>query len=127
MFGRQKVEADFRFSLARLREYSEQVALLNGEKAEASALEHKFGALIANYLEVMDQRKKLTAFTGFYGQISPIVPYVFAAPYYFADKIDLGVMTQTAQAFGQVEGALNFFVAYSPRWPASGRCSTVCP
>lgn len=112
MFGRQKVEADFRFSLARLREYSEQVALLNGEKAEASALRAKFGALIANYLQMINQRKKLTAFTGFYGQISPIIPYVFAAPFYFANKINLGVMTQTAQAFGQVEGALNFFVTY---------------
>lgn len=112
MFGRQKVEADFRFSLARLREYSEQVALLNGERAEASALRTKFGALIANYLQMINQRKKLTAFTGFYGQISPIIPYVFAAPFYFANKINLGVMTQTAQAFGQVEGALNFFVTY---------------
>ena len=51
MFGRQKVEADFRFSLARLREYSEQVALLNGENGRASALREKFGALIANYLQ----------------------------------------------------------------------------
>jgi putative ATP-binding cassette transporter len=112
MFGRQKVEADFRFSLARLREYSEQVALLNGEKAEALDLRKKFGALIANYLEMINQRKKLTAFTGFYGQLSPIIPYVFAAPFYFAGKINLGVMTQTAGAFGHVEGALTFFITY---------------
>ena len=112
MFTRQRVEADFRFSLARLREYSEQVALLNGEKAEGSALRIRFAALIANYLEMIDLRKKLTAFTGFYGQISPLIPYVFAAPFYFAGKINLGVMTQTAGAFGPVEGALNFFVSY---------------
>ena len=61
---------------------------------------------------MIDQRKKLIAFTGFYGQISPIIPYVFAAPFYFAGKIALGVMTQTAQAFGQVEGALTFFISY---------------
>ena len=36
---------------------------------------------------MIDQRKKLTAFTGFYGQISPIIPYVFAAPFYFSGKI----------------------------------------
>jgi putative ATP-binding cassette transporter len=112
MFTRQKVEADFRFSLARLREYSEQVALLNGEKAEANALRGKFGALIANYLDMISLRKKLTAFTGFYGQISPLIPYVFSAPFYFLGKITLGTMSQTAGAFGQVEGALNFFVSY---------------
>jgi putative ATP-binding cassette transporter len=112
MFTRQKVEADFRFSLARLREYSEQVALLNGEKAESASLGQKFAALIANYIDMINQRKKLTAFTGFYGQLSPIIPYVFAAPFYFANKINLGVMTQTAQAFGHVEGALTFFITY---------------
>jgi putative ATP-binding cassette transporter len=112
MFNRQKVEADFRFSLARLREYSEQVALLNGEEAEQASLREKFGRLIANYLEMINLRKKLTAFTGFYGQISPIIPYVFSAPFYFLGKITLGTMNQTAGAFGQVDGALNFFVNY---------------
>ncbi|MCW2314614.1 putative ATP-binding cassette transporter [Rhodoblastus acidophilus] len=112
LFTRQKVEADFRFSLARLREYSEQVALLKGEKAEAANLKGKFGALIGNYLEMVDQRKKLTAFTQFYGQLSPIIPYVFAAPFYFAGKITLGVMTQTASAFGRVDSALTFFITY---------------
>jgi len=112
LFTRQKVEADFRFSLARLREYSEQVALLKGEKAESANLKGKFGALIGNYLELVDQRKKLTAFTSLYGQLSPIIPYIFAAPYYFSGAIGLGVMTQTASAFGRVEGALTFFINY---------------
>ncbi len=111
-FERQKVEADFRFSLARLREYSEQVALLAGEKAERSALGRRFGAVIANYLQLVDRRKKLMAFTATYGQASPIIPYIFTAPFYFAGKIQLGVMTQTAQAFGRVEGALTFFINY---------------
>ena len=111
-FDRQKVEADFRFQLARLREYSEQVALLSGEKAERAALGRRFAAVIANYLRLVDRRKKLMAFTAGYGQVSPIIPYVFAAPFYFAGKIQLGVMTQTAQAFARVEGALTFFINY---------------
>ncbi|HMN73859.1 MAG TPA: ABC transporter ATP-binding protein/permease [Rhodoblastus sp.] len=109
-FDRQRVEADFRFSLARLREYAEQVALLAGEKAEQSALGGKFRAVIANYLLIVAQRKKLMAFTATYGQMSPIIPYVFTAPFYFAGKIQLGVMTQTAGAFARVEGALTFFI-----------------
>ncbi|MBI3275816.1 MAG: ABC transporter ATP-binding protein/permease, partial [Methylocystis sp.] len=98
-FERQHREADFRFSLARLREYSEQVALLAGENAERSSLARRFGAVIANYLAIVDRRKKLMAFTATYGQLSPIIPYVLTAPFYFAGKIQLGVMTQTAGAF----------------------------
>jgi len=112
MFKRQQVEADFRFSLARLREYSEQVALLNGEAAESASLRDRFGNVIKNYIEMVNRRKKLVAFTGAYGQLSPIIPYIFAAPFYFSGKIGLGVMTQTASAFGQVDGALTFFITY---------------
>ena len=111
-FQRQHMEADFRFSLARLREYTEQVALLNGESAEQSMVGQRFGALIANYLALVYRRMRVTAFTHTFGQISPIIPYVFTAPFYFARKIELGVMTQTAGAFGHVAGALTFFVNY---------------
>jgi putative ATP-binding cassette transporter len=111
-FARQRYEADFRFSLARLREYGEQVALLGGERAEQSALHRRFGAIIGNYLQIVQRRKQLMAFTSAYGQISPIIPYIFTAPFYFLEKIQLGVMTQTAGAFARVEGALTFFINY---------------
>lgn len=111
-FERQRVEADFRFSLVRLREYGEQVALLSGEQAEQAVLRRRFGAVIANYLALVRRRKKLLSFTATYGQLSQIIPYVFTAGFYFAGKIPLGVMTQTAQAFARVEGALTFFINY---------------
>ena len=111
-FQRQHMEADFRFSLARLREYTEQVALLGGESAERTILGGRFAALIANFLAVIFRRMRVTAFTQMFGQLSPIIPFVFTAPFYFARKIELGTMTQTAQAFGQVSTALTFFVNY---------------
>ena len=111
-FQRQRYEADFRFSLARLREYSEQIALLKGEPAERRHAMGRFGYVFDNYMEIVHRRKWLMAFTSFYGQISPYIPYIVAAPFYFAGKIQLGVMTQTAQAFGRVESALTFFVTY---------------
>ena len=111
-FDRQRREADFRFSLARLREYSEQIALLSGEKAERLSLFHRFSGVVLNYLGIVRKRKELMAFTATYGQLSPIIPYVITAPFYFAGKIPLGVMTQTASAFGRVEGALTFFINY---------------
>jgi vitamin B12/bleomycin/antimicrobial peptide transport system ATP-binding/permease protein len=111
-FERQHREADFRFSLARLREYSEQVALLNGEQAEATMVGRGFTALIANYIDLVRRRMRVTAFTQLFGQLSPIIPYVFSAPYYFLRKIELGTMTQTATAFGRVSDSLTFFVNY---------------
>jgi vitamin B12/bleomycin/antimicrobial peptide transport system ATP-binding/permease protein len=111
-FQRQHMEADYRFSLARLREYSEQVALLDGETAEKNLLGGSFSALVANYLDVIYRRMRVWAFTQFFGQISPIIPFIFTAPFYFARKIELGTMTQTAGAFGQVANSLTFFVNY---------------
>ncbi|WP_298104331.1 ABC transporter ATP-binding protein/permease [Bradyrhizobium sp.] len=111
-FKRQHMEADFRFSLARLREYTEQIALLGGEGAEQAVVGGRFAALITNYLAVVFRLMRVTAFTQTFGQLSPIIPYVFTAPFYFSGKIELGVMTQTAQAFGQVAAALTFFVTY---------------
>ena len=111
-FERQRYEADFRFSLARLREYGEQVALLGGESAERASLRGRFGGIVRNYLALVQTRKRLTIFTAGYGQMSPFIPYIVAAPFYFAGKIQLGVMSQTASAFGRVEGALTFFINY---------------
>jgi vitamin B12/bleomycin/antimicrobial peptide transport system ATP-binding/permease protein len=111
-FQRQHMEADFRFSLARLREYTEQVALLGGERAEQNSLSASFSALVANYLDVIFRGMRLRAFTQTFGQLSPIIPFIFTAPFYFLGKIQLGVMTQTAQAFGRVSDSLTFFVNY---------------
>ena len=111
-FERQRYEADFRFSLARLREYSEQVALLKGETAERNVAMRIFGMVYDNYLRIVERRKRLLYFTEAYGQIGPFIPYIVAAPFYFAGKIQLGTMTQTASAWGRVDGALNFFVNY---------------
>jgi vitamin B12/bleomycin/antimicrobial peptide transport system ATP-binding/permease protein len=111
-FERQHFEADFRFSLARLREYSEQVALLSGESTEKISLMARFGAIVRNYFDIIFCRMNLTAFTSFYGQLSPIIPFVVAAPFFFAGKITLGIMTQTARAFSSVDSALTFFITY---------------
>ena len=111
-FERQHMEADFRFSLARLREYTEQIALLGGEDAERHMVGQRFGALISNFLAVVYRQVKVTVFSGAFGQISPILPYVLAAPFFFAGAIQLGDMTQTADAFGNLTEALTLFVTY---------------
>lgn len=111
-FERQHREADFRFSLARLREYTEQIALLGGEGAERHMVGQRFGALIRNFLDVIYRRMKVRAFSELFGQISPIIPFAIAAPFFFARSIELGDMTQTADAFGNLSDALTLFVTY---------------
>ncbi|MGN6287308.1 MAG: ABC transporter ATP-binding protein/permease [Afipia sp.] len=109
-FKQQQYEADFRFNLVRVRENSEQIALLHGEPAERQRLMGKFSLVVGNWIDIMNRTKKLTAFTASYSQASVIFPYILVAPAYFAGKIQLGGMMQTASAFGSVQGALSFFI-----------------
>jgi putative ATP-binding cassette transporter len=110
-FSRERYEADFRFALARLREYSEQVALLRGENAERRILGGRFGAVLSNFYAIVGRTVKLLTFTTTYFQANVVIPYIIVAPYFFLGKITLGQMTQTAGAFGRVESALTFFIA----------------
>jgi putative ATP-binding cassette transporter len=110
-FRQQKYEADFRFNLVRVRENSEQIALLDGDSAERQRLLTRFGFVVENWLGIMSRTKKITAFTASYSQASVIFPYILVAPAYFANKMQLGGMMQTASAFGSVQGALSFFIS----------------
>ena len=111
-FDRQRYEADFRFGLARLREYSEQIALLGGENAEKASAMRRFSNVFDNYMRIVHVRKRFAAFTQFYRQISQYIPIVVGAPFFFLGKIQLGVLTQSVRAFGSVEASLTFFVSY---------------
>jgi putative ATP-binding cassette transporter len=109
-FEQQRFEADFRFNLIRVRENSEQIALLRGEGAERERLSTRFARVIENWYAIMRRTKRLVAFTASFDQTAVIVPYILAAPAYFADRIQLGGMMQSASAFGSVQKALSFFV-----------------
>ena len=109
-FNQQRYEADFRYHLVRMRENGEQVALLAGEEAERHRLGQRFATLVDNFMQIMTARKRLIGFTAGYEQISIIFPFIVVSPAYFAGTIPLGVLTQTASAFGQVQNAFSFFV-----------------
>ena len=109
-FNQQRFEADFRFSLVRLRENSEGIALYRGEPEELAGLRQRFSAVISNWWALMLRQKKLGWFTSFYGQLAIIFPYVVVAPRFFSGAIPMGGIFQTASAFGQVQGALSWFI-----------------
>ena len=109
-FMQQRYEADFRFNLVRVRENSEQIALLEGEAVEQDRSMVRFAALMNNFFGIMSRTKRLMYFREGYGQVADVFPYVVASPAYFAGVIQLGGLTQTASAFGRVQGALSYFV-----------------
>lgn len=109
-FQQQRFGADFRFSLVRVRENAEGIALYRGEADEDLRLKDRFGRVISNWFDIMQLRKWLITINVFYNQLAGIFPFVVTAPPYFAGLITLGVMTQTADAFSQVQGSLSWFV-----------------
>jgi putative ATP-binding cassette transporter len=110
-FNQQRFEADFRFSLVRLRENSEGVALYRGEGEELAGLRRRFEAVMGNWWKVMLKTKQLTWFTSFYGQLAIIFPLVVVSPRFFSGQMQLGGIFQTSSAFGQVQGALSWFIS----------------
>ena len=109
-FNQQRYEADFRFNLVRVRENSEQIGLLKGERAETTRLLDRFSRVVANWFLIMDRQKQLTFFTASYTQVSIVFPYIVVSPAYFAGRIQLGGLMQTASAFNSVQQSLSFFI-----------------
>jgi vitamin B12/bleomycin/antimicrobial peptide transport system ATP-binding/permease protein len=109
-FFQQRYEADFRFNLVRVRENSEQIALLAGERAEDDRLLGRFAHVVDNWRVIMTRTKQLTFFTASYNQVSNVFPFVVVSPVYFAGRMALGGMMQTASAFSSVQTALSFII-----------------
>jgi vitamin B12/bleomycin/antimicrobial peptide transport system ATP-binding/permease protein len=109
-FDQQRYEADFRFSMVRLRENAENVAFYGGEAREFETFQARFGRIVANWWNIIKRRKKLTWFTTGYSQLAIIFPFVVAAPRYFDKAIQLGGLMQISSAFNQVQDSLSFII-----------------
>ncbi|MGN7440729.1 ABC transporter ATP-binding protein/permease [Pseudomonas lactis] len=110
----QRFEADLRFSMVRVRENAESIALYNGEPNERQRLSSRFGKVWQNFWDIMKVSKRLTFFTAGYSQIAIIFPFIVAAPRYFTGKIELGELMQINSAFGNVQENFSWFInAYS--------------
>ena len=121
-FNQQKYEADFRYNLVRFRENCEGVALYRGEEDELRGFRARFNAVFENWWAIMKRQKLLTFFTAGYSQAAVIFPFVVGAPRFFSGAIQLGGLVQISNSFGQVQGALSWFIdAYTnfASWKAS--------
>jgi vitamin B12/bleomycin/antimicrobial peptide transport system ATP-binding/permease protein len=110
LFHQQRFEADFRYSMVRLRENAESVAFFSGEKREFEAFRHYFGSVFDNFWGIMLRTKRLNWFTSGYSQAAILVPVFMALPLYFSKKIALGGFMQLLEAFGQVQSSLSWVV-----------------
>jgi len=109
-YEQQRYEADFRFSMARMRENSESVAFYRGEDAENAGFLDRFGLVIKNFRGLMRQTKFLNFYANSYMQLAIIAPLILAAPRYFSGEMALGGLMQTVSAFGRVQDGLSYFV-----------------
>jgi putative ATP-binding cassette transporter len=109
-FRQQRVEADFRYALVRLRENVEGVALYRGEDEEKGNLHARFTNVIGNWWAIMQRTKLLNTLISGYEQVAVVFPIIVAAPRYFSGQLQLGGLTQTAGAFGRVQDSLSWFV-----------------
>ena len=109
-FNQQRYEADFRYSLIRLRENAESIALYKGETEEGKLLDGRFSNVVHNYFRLMKRNKKLGFFTLGYNQAAVIFPILVSLPSYFAKVIQIGGIMQISNAFGRVQDSLSTLI-----------------
>ena len=109
-FIQQRYEADFRFSMIRLRESAESVAFYRGEAQEGRVFKNRFKLLLDNFWQLVNKQKQLVFLNSGYSQIAIIFPFVVAMNRYLSKEVSLGGLMQVASAFGRVQDSLSYFV-----------------
>jgi vitamin B12/bleomycin/antimicrobial peptide transport system ATP-binding/permease protein len=121
-YTQQRLEANFRHHLMRVREYSEAIALDKGADFERASLQKRFTSVLENFLQLLKVQKRFTWFSSAYGQAAVVFPMLVAAPRFFSGAIQLGQLMQISSAFGQVQESLSWLVSNYPRlasWTAT--------
>jgi putative ATP-binding cassette transporter len=112
-FAQQRLEADFRFGMACVRQNAGPTALSSGAAAfEGKSLSGRLSGLLRNFRRIIDAEQTLVGIRSAYFQIADVFPVVISVPRYLARKINLGGLMQTAQAFGRVQQSLSWFVRF---------------
>ena len=121
-FRQEQTEAGFRYGMLRLRENAEGVALYHGESSEKAQLHARFELIRQNWQGLVKYMRRLVFVNSGYAQAAIVFPLIVAAPRYFSGQLTLGGLMQINSAFGQVQGALSWFVdsyASLVNWQAS--------
>lgn len=109
-FVQLKREADFRYALIRVRDNAESIAFFNGESVEHRCSHQRFLHLFFNKIDLLLCSRNLAFFTQSYTYLVEILPLAVIAPLYFTNSIEMGVVSQAAQAFRHVLSDLSIIV-----------------
>ena len=108
-FANEKLNANYRYSLIRVKEYAESIAFYAGEKVEKNRLYKQFRAVIDNMWDIVFRALKFSGFNLVVSQISVVFPLLIQVGRYFEKQIKLGDLMQTLQVFGKLHSNLSFF------------------
>ena len=109
-FDKQRLEANFRHHLVRVRDNAEAIALDGGERIERAQLGARFDALLDTTRTLIHKQKNLIWFSTFYMVTAMVFTDLLLAPRYFRGEIEMGVLISTSMAFAAVQGALSWLV-----------------
>lgn len=111
-FTQLQREADFRFNLVRVREHAEPIAFHNGEEREMSALMRVFGALFANYRQVLSWQLRLNTFQYAHSFLTIVLPVVIISGQVLSGELEVGRAIQATGAFTAILSALTVIVEH---------------
>lgn len=109
-YEQERREANFRFSMMRVREYAESIALYDAGMAEKNSIMDKFLMVVENYKQIIYRLLSLALFRNFYTNIGNFAPVVMMAPKLFAGTMKFGEMMQGVSAFRQILDSLSWVV-----------------
>ncbi|MEQ9887532.1 ABC transporter ATP-binding protein/permease [Pectobacterium zantedeschiae] len=107
---RQRTEADYRATLLRVRDNSEQIAFYQGSDAEQQRMRQHFLPIVQNWQRLMAREFRLESFTTSYFRFSLIIPVFATLPLFLARQVSLGAIMQARSAFGYVLDAFGWFI-----------------
>jgi len=121
---KNQAEAEFRYTLTRVRENGETIALLGGEEEERDGIDRTFANLLRQWARLAGQHMRTTLVSQGSSLIAPVVPLLLCAPKFLDGSMSLGQVMQAASAFTIVQGAFGWLVDNYPRladWNACAR------
>jgi len=110
-FAQLQKEADFRYSLVRVRENAESIAFYRGEDRERSTIEKRFGGAVDNFAKLLKGQRNLEFFTNGYRYLIQVLPALVIAPLYFKGAIEFGVVNQSFSAFNHILNDLSLVIS----------------
>ena len=103
-------EADFRFSLVRVRENAESIALYRGEGQEQQQVRKRFAAAFKNFKRLVRTQFGLNFFQYAYSLLTIVLPSAIIASDVLSGELEVGRAVQAAGAFAAVLAAFSLII-----------------